>query len=138
MRPMNPRVRVAVIGVGALGRHHARILSALPDVDLVGVVDINQPRAQEIAASVRAPWSVDASTLLGKVDAVTIAVPTASHLGVALPFLERGTAVLVEKPLAATLEDGRRMIEAADASGAVFGVGHTGGTARRLSPCALD
>jgi predicted dehydrogenase len=118
-------VRVAVIGVGALGRHHARILAELPGAELAGVVDINEPRAREIASLVNVPWSTNASEIAGRVDAVTIAVPTESHSSVALPFLQRGTAVLVEKPLARDVREARQMIAAAGASGAVFGVGHT-------------
>jgi len=114
-----------VIGVGALGKHHARILSQLPDVELAGVVDINEARAREIGGVVSAPWSTNAAEMLGRVDAVTVAVPTQSHLQVALPFLQRGTAVLVEKPLARDVREARQMIDAAAASGAVFGVGHT-------------
>jgi len=118
-------VRIAVIGVGALGRHHARILAQLPDVELAGVVDINEARAREIGGVVNAPWSTNASEMLGRVDAVTVAVPTESHLNVALPFLQRGTAVLVEKPLARDAGEARQMMAAAAASGAVFAVGHT-------------
>jgi predicted dehydrogenase len=114
-----------VIGVGALGRHHARILATLPDVELAAVVDINEARAREIGGLVNAPIATSASEMLGRVDAVTIAVPTESHLSVALPFLQRGTAVLVEKPLARDGREAQQMIDAAAASGAVFGVGHT-------------
>ncbi|HKY21953.1 MAG TPA: Gfo/Idh/MocA family oxidoreductase [Vicinamibacterales bacterium] len=119
------KIRVAVIGVGALGQHHARILAALPDVDLAGIVDIDESRAREIAGLVNAPWVTSAAGIVGRVDAVTIAVPTESHLSVALPFLQRGTAVLVEKPLARDLREAQQMLDAAAASGAVFGVGHT-------------
>ena len=119
------RIRVAVIGVGALGRHHARILAALPDVELTAVADINEARAREIGGVVNAPWVTNASELVGRVDAVTIAVPTESHLRVAMPFLQRGTGVLVEKPLARDANEAREMMAAAAASGAVFGVGHT-------------
>ena len=118
-------VRVAVIGVGALGKHHARILSALADVDLVGIVDTNESRAREIGGLVNAPAFTNASDVLGRVDGVTIAVPTESHLAVALPFLQRGIGVLVEKPLARNAAEAQQMIDAAEASGAVFGVGHT-------------
>jgi predicted dehydrogenase len=118
-------VRVAVIGVGALGRHHARILATLPEVELAAVVDINEARAREIGGLVNAPVATSASEMLGRVDAVTIAVPTESHLSVALPFLQRGTAVLVEKPLARDAREAQQMIDAAAASGAVFAVGHT-------------
>ena len=94
-------------------------------VELAAIVDINESRAREIAGLVNAPWVTDAAEMLGRVDAVTVAVPTESHLSVALPFLRRGTAVLVEKPLARDLREAQQMIDAAAASGAVFGVGHT-------------
>jgi predicted dehydrogenase len=116
---------VAVIGVGALGRHHARILATLSDVELAAVVDIYEARAREIGGLVNAPVATSASEMLGRVDAVTIAVPTESHLSVALPFLQRGTAVLVEKPLARDAREAQQMMDAAAASGAVFAVGHT-------------
>lgn len=119
------RVRVAVIGVGVLGKHHARILAELPDVELVAIMDINEQRAREIAGLVNAPWVTSAAEILGRVDAVTIAVPTEAHLRVAMPFLQRGTAVLLEKPLARDLGEAQQMLDAAAASGAVFGVGHT-------------
>jgi predicted dehydrogenase len=118
-------VRVAVIGVGALGKHHARILAQLAGAELVGIVDINEARAREAAVAVDVPFATDAGNLPWAVDAVTIAVPTESHLKVALPFLERGTAVLVEKPLARDSSEALQLIRAAERSGAVFGVGHT-------------
>ena len=117
--------RVAVIGVGALGRHHARILAALPGVDLVGIVDVNESRAREIGSMVNAPSFSRAAEMLGHVDAVTVAVPTEAHLSVSLPFLQRGIGVLVEKPLARDAREAQAMIDAARTSGAVFGVGHT-------------
>ncbi|HET9467071.1 MAG TPA: Gfo/Idh/MocA family oxidoreductase [Vicinamibacterales bacterium] len=119
------RTRVAVIGVGALGKHHARILAALPDVELVAIVDINEARAREIGGVVNAPAFTNAADVMGRVDAVTVAVPTESHLKVAMPFLERGLGVLVEKPLARNAAEAQQMIDAAAKSGAVFGVGHT-------------
>jgi predicted dehydrogenase len=118
-------MRVAVIGVGHLGQHHARIYAAMDGVDLVGVVDTNRPRAEEIARKFATHVVGDARELLGRVDAVSVAVPTEAHLPVALPFLERGTAVLVEKPLAASLDDADRLITAAEQGGAVLAAGHT-------------
>ena len=118
-------MRIAVIGVGALGKHHARILAGLPGVELAGVVDVNEARAREIAGTTGVPWATGAGELPWPVDAVTVAVPTEAHLKIALPFLERGTAVLVEKPLARNPGEARQMIDAAAKSGAVFGVGHT-------------
>ncbi len=118
-------MRVAVVGVGHLGRHHARILANLPGVELTAVVDTNQARAEEIAAANGTRALMRATSLIGKVDAVSIAVPTEQHLAVALPFLEAGTGVLVEKPMARSLEEADQMIAAAAKSGAVLAVGHT-------------
>lgn len=118
-------MRVAVVGVGHLGKHHARILASLPGVELTAVVDTNQARAEEIAAANGTRALMRATSLIGKVDAVSIAVPTEQHLAVALPFLEAGTGVLVEKPMARSLDEADAMIAAAAKSGAVLAVGHT-------------
>jgi predicted dehydrogenase len=107
-------LRVAVIGVGALGKHHARILSALPGASLAAVVDAHRTRAL-----------FDARQLDGQVDAVTIAVPTESHASIALPFLEAGIPVLVEKPIARTIDEADAMITAAAGRGVALAVGHT-------------
>lgn len=125
MRSSGSRIRVGVIGYGHVGRHHARILSELAGVDLAWIVDIDHRRAQEGAAAVGARAAFDVREIVGKVDAVSVAVPTQAHLEVALPFLEGGAGVLVEKPVAPSLVDVDRMIAAAAASGATFGVGHT-------------
>jgi predicted dehydrogenase len=118
-------MRIAVVGVGALGRHHARILSSLPGVRLVAVVDTNRSRADEVAASSRTRALYDARELADEVDAVTLAVPTEVHCEVALPFLTAGIPVLVEKPMAKSLDEADQMLSAAAASGAVLAVGHT-------------
>ena len=122
---MDAKLRVAVIGVGHLGQHHARILAAMDGVDLVGVVDVRPERAQEIAAKYGTTPFTDARDLRDRVDAVSIAVPTGMHVEVALPFLEQRTAVLVEKPLAASLDEADRLIDAADRHGSVLAAGHT-------------
>ena len=122
---MTERLRVAVIGVGHLGRHHARILSALPGAQLVAVVDINEPRAREIAAQSGARAYTDYRDVLGGVDAVTVAVPTESHLQVAREFLERGVPALVEKPLARTLAEVDDLLAAAAKGGTILAAGHT-------------
>lgn len=119
------RMRVAVVGVGHLGRHHARILSALDGAELVAVVDTLPGRAAEIAAGTGARALTDYREILGHVDAVTIAVPTEQHRDVALPFLAKGTAVLVEKPMARSLAEADELLAAAQASGATLAVGHT-------------
>ena len=120
------RLRAAVIGVGHLGRHHARILSALEGVALVAVVDTNSERAATASATTGAPALADFRDVLdGRVDAVSIAVPTELHRDIALPFLERGIAVLVEKPIARSLSEADELVSAAQRSGAVLAVGQT-------------
>jgi predicted dehydrogenase len=118
-------VRLAVIGVGHLGRHHARILSTMEGVTLSAVVDTRPERAAEIAAVSNTRPLTDSRELLGEVDAVVVAVPTEIHAEIAVPFLERGTPVLVEKPLSRSLADADRILAAARASGAMIAVGHT-------------
>jgi predicted dehydrogenase len=118
-------LRIAVIGVGHLGKHHARILASLPGVELVAVVDTNRARAEEIAAAHGTQALFDARDLDGRVDAVTVAVPTAIHRDIALPFLDAGIAALVEKPLARSLAEADELIAAARRSNATLAVGHT-------------
>jgi predicted dehydrogenase len=122
---LGERVRVAVIGVGHLGRHHARILSSLEGVELVAVVDTDDERAAAAATATGASARADFREIFDQVDAVTIAVPTELHRDVALPFLEQGTAVLVEKPMARSLTEADELVAAARASGATLAVGHT-------------
>ncbi len=118
-------LRIAVIGVGHLGRHHARILSSLAGAELAAVVDTNRARAEEIAASHRTRALFDARELLGLVDAVTIAVPTERHRDVALLCLNAGIPVLVEKPMARSLAEADEMIAAAATAGVTLAVGQT-------------
>ncbi len=122
---MADRVRLAVIGVGHLGRHHARIASTLEGAELVAVVDTNAERAGAASSATGASARADYRDIIGQVDAVTIAVPTEQHRDVALPFLERGVAVLVEKPMARSIEEAQALVTAARASGATLAVGHT-------------
>jgi predicted dehydrogenase len=118
-------LRVAVIGVGHLGKHHARILSSLPGVELVAVVDTNRARAEEIAAATNTQPAFDARDVAGRVDAVTIAAPTDIHRSLALPFLRAGVGVLVEKPMASSLDEADEMIADAADGAATLAVGHT-------------
>ncbi len=122
---MAEALRVGVIGVGHLGRHHARILAALDGVRLVTVVDTLPERAAEAAAATGARATSDFRELLDEVDAVTVAVPTELHRDIALPFLGRGIGVLVEKPMARTLAEADELVAAARATGATLAVGHT-------------
>jgi predicted dehydrogenase len=118
-------LRVAVIGVGHLGKHHARILASMPGVTLTAVVDTNRARADEVAAANHTRPAYDARDVAGQVDAVTVAVPTVIHGEIARPFLEARIPVLVEKPLASTVAEADAMIDAATKSGAALAVGHT-------------
>jgi len=126
-------VRVAVIGVGHLGRHHARILGSLPGAGLTAVVDVNMDRADSIAAANGTNAAYDYRDVLGRVDAVTVAVPTELHHQIAIPFLEAGTPVLVEKPLARTVREADAIIQAAARGGALLAVGHT----ERFNPAVV-
>ncbi len=117
-------IRVGVVGVGALGQHHARVYSTLPDTKLVGVVDTHPGRAEEIAGPLGTKPFADYRQLFGKVDAVSIATPTTLHAEIGEQFLNRGVSVLVEKPISHTLADADRLIRAAEASRCVLQVGH--------------
>jgi predicted dehydrogenase len=118
-------LRVAVVGVGHVGRHHARILCDMPGVTLAGILDLNRQRATEIAAACKTEVLTDAAALPDLVDAVTIAVPTASHAAVARPLLERGIPVLIEKPLARSVSEAEALLDLAQRAGATLAVGHT-------------
>jgi predicted dehydrogenase len=115
---------VAVIGVGHLGRHHARVLSSLDDATLVGVVDIDARRAAEVAAATGAPVVSHVRELIGQVDAVSVAVPTEAHAEVALPLLEAGVHVLLEKPMTRSVQEADRLLAAASGAGVTLAVGH--------------
>jgi predicted dehydrogenase len=116
--------RVGVVGVGALGQHHARVYADLPGVRLAGVLDLDSSRAAEIAArhGVRVFDGLEA--LAAEVDAVSVAVPTVDHHEVARRLLEAGRDVLVEKPIAATLEEAEDLIATADRKSRILQVGH--------------
>jgi predicted dehydrogenase len=118
-------LRVAVIGVGHLGKHHARLLAGIGGAQLTAVVDTNLERAVAAAAASGARALADHRALFGLVDAVTVAVPTELHQAIALPFLERGISVLVEKPITRTVAEAEALIAAAASSGATLAVGHT-------------
>ena len=120
MRP----VPIGVIGVGALGQHHARHLAAFAEAKLIGVHDIDHARGERIAAGVGTRFFSDVERLLAEVEAVTVAVPTAVHGSVGLAALDRGRAVLMEKPLAGSLAEADALIDAASRQGTLLQVGH--------------
>ncbi len=121
---MRARLPVGVIGVGALGQHHARHLAGMDEVRLVGVCDVDGRRAAQIAAELGTAAFREIDDLLAKVEAVTIAVPTPAHAEVGLRALELGVPVLMEKPLAATLAEADRLISAANGQQVQLQVGH--------------
>ena len=118
-------LRLAVVGAGHVGRHHARLLASMPGVELVAAADLIAERARAAVENTGAEAVEDYRVLIGRVDAVVVAVPTGAHLAVARDFLERGIHVLVEKPIAASVEEADAMVRLAAASGATLAVGHT-------------
>lgn len=121
---MTNKLRVAVIGVGYLGRFHALIYSRMPDVELVGVVDPDVERARAVGAEAGCAGFADAAELLERVDAVSVVAPTTVHLDVAAPFLRLGVHMMLEKPIAATREEGEEIVRLAEQSGATLQIGH--------------
>ena len=121
------KLRTAVIGVGSLGRQHARLHSTLAAeglAEFVSVCDIAEDTARSIAAERDVEWATNWRDLVDRVDAVSLAVPTASHCEIACGLLEAGIHVLVEKPISRTLVEADRMIAAANKTGALLQVGH--------------
>jgi predicted dehydrogenase len=116
---------VAVIGVGSLGQHHARLLATLPEARLAAVVDRDAARAAEIATRHGIPALGDHRELGADIEAVTVAVPTIEHARVAGDCLRRGLAVLVEKPITASVAEAEALVDLATASGRLLAVGHT-------------
>ena len=125
MNPLERHVRIGVVGVGHLGRHHARLLASATGAQLVGVADLSAERAEAAATANGCPSHSDYRALLGQVDAVSIAVPTVEHLRVARDFLDAGVHVLVEKPMTSTLAEAEEMLALADRAGCILAVGHT-------------
>jgi len=132
---MTSGARAAVVGVGHLGRHHARIYASMAGVDLVGVVDVDEGAGRKVAEEHGTRWFRDAAEL-PDVDLVSVATPTVSHHEVAGGFIDRGVSVLVEKPLTRDLAEGEDLVRRARDRGVVLQVGHV----ERFNPActALD
>jgi predicted dehydrogenase len=128
------KVRVGVVGVGALGQHHARVYASMPEVSLVGVVDAMPGRAEEVAGPLETKVFPAYSDLFAKIDAVSIATPTTLHADIGEQFLKEGIHVLVEKPISHTLEEADRLIQAAKANNRVLQVGHL----ERFNPAVVQ
>lgn len=121
---MSQKIKTAVIGVGHLGKEHARIYHSLEQCDLVAVCDTNESGGHLIAEKYGARYTKDYRELLGEVAAVSVATPTVNHHETTCAFLEAGVAVLVEKPISRTLEEADEMIRLAESKNVVLQVGH--------------
>lgn len=126
--------RVAVVGAGRMGKLHARVLSEMKDAELTCVVDVNRANAEAVAKQRNCEALTDPAEAVDMVDAAIIAVPTVNHLEAARPFLLAGKSLLIEKPLADTVEAAQELLELAEASGANVQVGHT----ERFNPAVLS
>ena len=118
------RLPVGVVGVGSLGYHHARLLRGLPDVELVGVHDQDAERGSTVAAEFGVQHFSDTDSLARQTEALVIAVPTTAHADTALRALRHGVHLLIEKPLAPSLEDADRILQEAESAGAMVATGH--------------
>jgi predicted dehydrogenase len=129
-------MRAAVIGVGSMGTNHARVYSELNEVELVGVADANPEQAARVGLRMGAPGYGNVDALLDeqRPDLVSIAVPTSEHLRVARQVIERGIHALVEKPIAATLDEARQMIHLAESHEIVLTIGHI----ERFNPAVIE
>lgn len=117
-------LRVGVIGTGYLGKFHAEKYAAMPDVDLVGVVDVDRYAAEAVAEKFNTRAHFDHRALINKVDAVSVVVPTEAHFPVAMDFLKNGADVLVEKPMTSTIEEADQLIAFAASKNRIVQVGH--------------
>lgn len=118
-------IPMAVVGVGALGEHHARHLASLEGAKLVAVADIREDRARHVAGQLGVLGVADYRAIANQVQAVSLVVPTRQHCEIAVDLLRRGIHVMVEKPIADSLEHADQMIEAAASSGSILQVGHS-------------
>ena len=117
-------LRLGVVGTGALGFHHARLLRRMVGADFAGIYDLDPARAAHVAGELDTTAHPSLAALLERVDAVTVAVPTPAHVAVGLAVLERGIPVLVEKPLADSVAGAERLVRVASERGLVLQVGH--------------
>lgn len=118
-------VRTAVVGAGKMGKIHAKVYSQLPQSNLVAVVDIDSNRAERLAQQYNCSAFTDCADILDKVDAVTIATPTTTHLELAKIFIKNKIAVLIEKPLAINVREGKKIVSLAKKNNSVVAVGHS-------------
>ena len=118
------KIKVGVIGVGVLGRFHTKLYKENPNVELVGVFDVSSSQAAKIGKEFGVQTFPSEAELAAQCDALTVAVPATNHYETAMPLIEMGKHLLMEKPLAATVPQAKEMVEASEKRGLVFGVGH--------------
>jgi predicted dehydrogenase len=118
------KIRVAVVGAGEFGRHHARVYRELENAELAGIYDQNRQRASAVAAEFQAPVLHGLEELQGRADAVSVAVPTVAHAEVGCRLLNMGLDVLIEKPMAVDLEEADALLDAARKNRRILQVGH--------------
>ena len=126
-------VRVGVIGIGSMGKNHARVCAELPQIELVGIVDVDEARVRPLAERYHTTYYRDYRELYDKVEAVVIVSPTPLHYQIALDFLERGIHVLVEKPITVDVEQAKELVAAAKHRNLVLQVGHL----ERFNPAVM-
>ncbi|QSH40117.1 Gfo/Idh/MocA family oxidoreductase [Lentisphaerota bacterium ZTH] len=127
------KIKVGIVGVGALGRHHARLYNLSKNAEVVGIYDVNPETASKVAEEFGLEVYEEVKNLAENCDALSVAVPATLHSRITVPLLEMGKHVLVEKPIAATYEQGKEMVDAAAANNVVLAVGHV----ERFNP-AMD
>jgi predicted dehydrogenase len=128
-----PKLKVGVIGTGALGRHHARLYAQSPNAEMVGIFDVQAEAARKVGEEFNLRVFSSWEELAAECDALSVAVPANYHASTTIPLLNMGKHILVEKPIAADLDEARAMCEAAEKNNVVFGVGHV----ERFNP-AMD
>ena len=121
---MTKKLKVGVIGVGALGQHHTRVYSQLENTELVGVFDINPARAEEIAKAHNTKAFSNLDELISNIQAVSVVVPTDKHLDMFMKLVDKGIHMLMEKPIAASTAEAEQMVKLAEKKGLILQVGH--------------
>ncbi len=127
-------VRIGVIGTGVMGERHARVCANLPRVELVGIADLDEERGRKVAESYETAYFADRQAMTAQVDAVTIAASTPAHYALTAECLEQGLHVLVEKPIAETVEQAQELVQASDERGLILQVGHI----ERFNPAYIE
>ena len=118
------RLKVAVVGVGHLGKEHARVYAEMPGVELFSVVDIQRKQAEKVAQQYNTRYFLNYKDIIDKIQAVSIAVPTKSHYAIAKDFLQHGVHVMIEKPMTGTVLEARELIDISKARGLVLQAGY--------------